>query len=94
MLASIFALLPFKLSFIFLVSDPNRWSKTAVKTELKKRKIVYEDKENKCDLVAILRKEIGEEVQREVKGILIFQFLFFIHITNKILYRNAIAKHR
>ncbi|CAG8651670.1 9443_t:CDS:2 [Gigaspora margarita] len=42
-------------------------SSKAVKTELKKRKIVYEDKENKCDLVAILRKDIGEEIQREVK---------------------------
>ena len=71
-----------KLSFILLVSDPNRWSKTAIKTELKKRKIDCEDKENKCELVAVLRKNIGEEIQREVEGImymliLIFQFLFF-----------------
>ncbi|CAG8818277.1 25395_t:CDS:1, partial [Gigaspora rosea] len=48
-------------------SDPNRWFKTAVKTELKKRKIVHDDKENKCDLVALLRKNIEEEIQREIK---------------------------
>lgn len=39
-------------------------------TELEKRNIDYENKENKCELVARLRKNIGEETQREIKGIL------------------------
>ena len=38
-------------------------------TELEKRNIDYEDKENKCELVTRLRKNIGEETQREIKGI-------------------------
>ena len=33
-------------------------------TELEKWNIDYEDKKNKCELVARLRKNIGEETQR------------------------------
>ncbi|CAG8700623.1 12406_t:CDS:2, partial [Dentiscutata heterogama] len=55
-------------TILLLISDPNKWSKTDVKTELKKQKIGYKDKENKCELVAALRKNIGEEIQKEVKG--------------------------
>ena len=51
------------------MSDPNRWSKETIMTELEKRNIDYENKENKCELVARLRKNIGEETQREIKGI-------------------------
>ncbi len=46
------------------MSDPNRLSKETIMTELEKRNIDYEDKENKCELVARLRKNIGEETQR------------------------------
>jgi hypothetical protein len=45
-------------------------SKDVVKAELKKRKIEYEEKESKNELVEKLRKQIGEETLNKIKGIL------------------------
>ncbi|RIB09534.1 hypothetical protein C2G38_2208690 [Gigaspora rosea] len=44
-------------------------SKDSIKTELKKRKIVHDNKENKCDLVALLQKDIGKEIQKKCQVI-------------------------
>ena len=72
-----------KYAFIFLVSNPNRWSKEAIKTELKNRNISYDDKENKYELVTILQKNIGEETQKEIESIynntyLLVSILYFL----------------
>ncbi len=65
-----------KSAFIFSVSDPNRWLKKAIKTELEERNIDYDDKENKSELVTKLRKDIVEETQRELKGMYLMLILF------------------
>ena len=75
-----------KFAFIFLVSNPNWWSKEAIKTELTNRNISYNDKENKYVLVTILQKNIGEETQKKIESIynntyLLVSILYFL-LTN------------
>jgi hypothetical protein len=43
--------------------------KDVIKAELKKRKIEYEEKDSKNELVEKLRKHIGEETLDKIKGI-------------------------
>ena len=51
-------------------------------TELENRNVDYENKENKCELVARLRKNIGEETQKEIKGIYHNRFIFYFFSRN------------
>ena len=42
---------------------------------------MHDNKENKCDLVALLQKDIGKEIQKKVKGIHtnIYLSIFIFH---------------
>jgi len=44
----------FIITHDFSVSDPNQWAKNDVKRELTKRKIEYDENDNKSELVEAL----------------------------------------
>lgn len=56
--------------------------KDAVKAELRKRKIDYEENESKAELVEKLQKKIGEETLNKIKGI------YYIYLNHHFSYLN------